>query len=84
MVTGLAVLERKVPVTTDTLFQIGSTTKVYNAAVVMSLVDRLQAGRPRRYRGHNASGPLPFPCLFIGPPTLAFDDSTVRIGRPRF
>lgn len=37
--TGLANRERNLPVTTDTLFQIGSTTKVFNAAVVMSLVD---------------------------------------------
>ena len=37
--TGLAVRERNVAVTTDTLFQIGSTTKVFNAAVVMALLD---------------------------------------------
>ena len=37
--TGLAVRERRQAVTTDTLFQIGSTTKVFNAAVVMALVD---------------------------------------------
>ena len=37
--TGLAVRERDLAVTPDTLFQIGSTTKVFNAAVVMALVD---------------------------------------------
>jgi len=37
--TGLSNLERGLPVTTDTLFQIGSTTKVFNAAVIMTLVD---------------------------------------------
>ena len=37
--TGLAVRERGQAVTPDTLFQIGSTTKVFNAAVVMALVD---------------------------------------------
>ncbi len=37
--TGLANRERNLPVTTDTLFQIGSTTKVFNAALVMALVD---------------------------------------------
>ena len=37
--TGLANLERQVPVRSDTLFQIGSTTKVYNAATIMTLVD---------------------------------------------
>ncbi|MEZ4588024.1 MAG: serine hydrolase domain-containing protein [Gemmatimonadales bacterium] len=37
--TGLANLERRLPTTTDTLFQIGSTTKVFNAALVMTLVD---------------------------------------------
>ena len=46
--TGFANLERRLPVTTDTLFQIGSTTKVFNAALVMSLVDegRLDLDRP--------------------------------------
>ncbi len=39
VVTGLANRERQIAVTTDTLFQIGSTTKVFNAALVMSLVD---------------------------------------------
>jgi CubicO group peptidase (beta-lactamase class C family) len=34
--------ELALPVTTDTLFQIGSTTKLFNAALVLSLVD---AGR---------------------------------------
>ena len=47
--TGLAVRERRQAVTTDTLFQIGSTTKVFNAAVVMALVDEGDA-RPRRTR----------------------------------
>lgn len=37
--TGLANLETGAPVTPDTLFQIGSTTKMYTAALVMSLVD---------------------------------------------
>ena len=37
--TGLAIRERNVAVTPDTLFQIGSTTKVFNAALVMALVD---------------------------------------------
>ena len=37
--TGLAIRERTLAVTPDTLFQIGSTTKVFNAAVVMALVD---------------------------------------------
>ncbi len=37
--TGMANLERKLAVTTDTLFQIGSTTKVYNAALMMALID---------------------------------------------
>jgi len=39
VVHGLANREQKIAVTTDTLFQIGSTTKVFNAALVMSLVD---------------------------------------------
>lgn len=39
VVTGFANLERKLAVTPDTLFQIGSTTKVFNAAMIMSLVD---------------------------------------------
>ena len=37
--TGLAIRERNLAVTPDTLFQIGSTTKVFNAAVIMALVD---------------------------------------------
>jgi CubicO group peptidase (beta-lactamase class C family) len=37
--TGLAIRERALAVTPDTLFQIGSTTKVFNAAVIMALVD---------------------------------------------
>jgi CubicO group peptidase (beta-lactamase class C family) len=37
--TGLADRERGLAVTPDTLFQIGSTTKVFNAATIMSLVD---------------------------------------------
>jgi len=37
--TGQANRERGLAVTTDTLFQIGSTTKVFNAALVMNLVD---------------------------------------------
>lgn len=36
---GTANVETGLPVTTDTLFQIGSTTKVYTAALVMQLVD---------------------------------------------
>ncbi len=39
VVTGLANREQQIAVTPDTLFQIGSTTKVFNAALVMSLVD---------------------------------------------
>jgi CubicO group peptidase (beta-lactamase class C family) len=39
VVTGLANLERRLAVTTDTLFQIGSTTKLFNAATIMALVD---------------------------------------------
>lgn len=37
--TGHRNLELDLPTTTSTLFQIGSTTKVFNAAVVMSVVD---------------------------------------------
>ncbi len=37
--TGLSDRERGLAVTPDTLFQIGSTTKVFNAALIMSLVD---------------------------------------------
>jgi CubicO group peptidase (beta-lactamase class C family) len=37
--TGLANRERGLKVTSDTLFQIGSTTKVFNAAMIMTLVD---------------------------------------------
>ncbi len=37
--TGLANRERNLRVTPDTLFQIGSTTKVFNATVVMALAD---------------------------------------------
>jgi CubicO group peptidase (beta-lactamase class C family) len=37
--TGLANRDRALAVTTDTLFQIGSTTKVFNAALIMTLVD---------------------------------------------
>ncbi len=39
LTSGYANLERRRPVTANTLFQIGSTTKVFNAALVMSLVD---------------------------------------------
>lgn len=39
VVTGLANQERQIAVTTDTLFQIGSTTKVFNAALIMTLVN---------------------------------------------
>lgn len=38
-VTGYRDLELGLPVTRDTLFQIGSTTKVFSASLVMSLVD---------------------------------------------
>ena len=38
--TGYANLERRRPMSINTLFQVGSTTKVFNAALVMSLVDR--------------------------------------------
>jgi CubicO group peptidase (beta-lactamase class C family) len=37
--TGHANIERGLAVTPDTLFQIGSTTKVFNAALIMTLVD---------------------------------------------
>jgi len=37
--TGLANRERGLAVTSDTLFQVGSTTKVFNAAMIMTLVD---------------------------------------------
>ncbi|SEN57030.1 serine hydrolase domain-containing protein, partial [Nonomuraea pusilla] len=37
--TGLANAALGIPVTDDTLFQIGSTTKVYTAALVMQLAD---------------------------------------------
>jgi CubicO group peptidase (beta-lactamase class C family) len=37
--TGLANRELQLAVTPDTLFQIGSTTKVFNAALIMTLVD---------------------------------------------
>jgi len=37
--TGYRNRELELPVTTGTLFQIGSTTKVFNAALIMSLVD---------------------------------------------
>ena len=37
--TGLGNFERRLPVTSDTLFQIGSTTKLFNAALIMNLVD---------------------------------------------
>jgi len=45
---GARDLELGLPVTTDTLFQIGSTTKVINAALVMTLVDegRLELDAP--------------------------------------
>lgn len=37
--TGLRDAELALPVTADTVFQIGSTTKLFNASLVMSLVD---------------------------------------------
>lgn len=40
--TGQRNQELDLPVTTETLFQIGSTTKVFNAALIMSLVDKGQ------------------------------------------
>ena len=40
--TGKANAERGLAVTPDTLFQIGSTSKVFNAAMIMSLVDEGQ------------------------------------------
>jgi CubicO group peptidase (beta-lactamase class C family) len=39
-VAGVASIETGVPVTPDTLFSIGSTTKIYTAALVMQLVDQ--------------------------------------------
>ena len=46
--TGLANRERQRAVTTDTLFQIGSTTKLFNATLIMTLVDegRLDLDKP--------------------------------------
>jgi CubicO group peptidase (beta-lactamase class C family) len=41
-VTGYRNRELRLPVTAETVFQIGSTTKVFNAALILSLVD---AGR---------------------------------------
>ena len=38
-VTGVANVETSVPITPDTLFQVGSTTKICTAALVMQLVD---------------------------------------------
>ena len=43
-VAGVANVETGVPVTSDTLFQIGSTTKILNAALVMGLVDEGRIG----------------------------------------
>ncbi len=40
LAAGHANLERQLAVTPDTLFQIGSTTKIFNAAVCLALVDR--------------------------------------------
>ena len=40
LATGLANRERRQEVTNDTLFQIGSTTKVFNAALILALVDQ--------------------------------------------
>ncbi|MDX1384487.1 MAG: serine hydrolase domain-containing protein, partial [Thermoanaerobaculia bacterium] len=50
LATGSANLELGLEATADTLFQIGSTTKVMNACVVMSLVDEgvLDLDRPVR------------------------------------
>jgi CubicO group peptidase (beta-lactamase class C family) len=47
-VTGLRDYELALPVTADTLFQIGSTTKVFNAATIMTLIDEgvLELNRP--------------------------------------
>jgi CubicO group peptidase (beta-lactamase class C family) len=39
-VTGVANVDTKLPVTNDTLFQIGSITKVYTSTLVMRLVDQ--------------------------------------------
>jgi len=46
--TGWRNLDLQLPTTTGTLFQIGSTTKLFNAALVMSLVDsgRLELDTP--------------------------------------
>ncbi|MFN0181031.1 MAG: serine hydrolase domain-containing protein [Gemmatimonadales bacterium] len=46
--TGFANRERQLAVTADTLFQIGSTTKVFNAALILTLVDegKLDLDRP--------------------------------------
>lgn len=48
--TGMANRERGLAASTDTLFQIGSTTKVFNASMIMALVDRgvLDLDRPVR------------------------------------
>lgn len=37
--TGIANQQTSTPVTNDTVFQVGSTTKVFNATIIMSLVD---------------------------------------------
>src|SRR4051812_17895210 len=41
---GMANVELKVPVTTDTVFEIGSMTKQFTAAVVMMLVEEGKIG----------------------------------------
>ncbi len=51
LATGVANLGTQVQVTTDTLFQIGSITKVYTTTLVMQLVDegKLELDRPLSY-----------------------------------
>jgi CubicO group peptidase (beta-lactamase class C family) len=48
--TGVCNIETKVPVTTDTLFQIGSITKLYTAALCLQLVEegKLELDQPIR------------------------------------
>ena len=49
---GTANLETGVPVTTDTMFQIGSTTKAFTATMIMQLVDEGKLDLDRPVRGY--------------------------------
>ncbi len=57
--TGYRNLELRLPVTAETLFQIGSTTKIFNAALIMSLVEegRLSLHTPVCEYLHNFRSP---------------------------